>query len=252
MMIHVRDHQGAGAVLSNWLMWQVVSGGIRHWPHPCFLCGAAGRYPHVLCPPCREGLPQAASPACPRCGEALQRSLPCRCCALLQPAFEDTVAAFAYRYPVDVLVRRLKYGGVLHLSGMLASRLIEAVSGQALPEVLVAMPLSRRRWRRRGYNQAWEIASRVAAHYRLPLGRGLERVRETPPQAGLGVVERRDNLIGAFRCDGTLAGRTVALVDDVMTSGANLDAAARALKAAGVRRVSAWVVARTPGPDFQG
>lgn len=220
------------------------------WPRQCFLCGATHEASAALCPHCRSALPLPDQPACPRCGETLSLAGECRCCIQLEPAFDETVAAFAYRYPVDVLVRRLKYGGALQLAPVLAAGLAEALAGRELPDMLVAMPLSLQRWRQRGYNQAHEIARQVAARCRRPLGQPLERLRDTQAQAGLTAVRRRDNLIGAFRCRSPVDGLRVALVDDVMTSGATLDAAARALKAAGARRVSAWVAARTPGPEF--
>ncbi|MDE1942652.1 MAG: ComF family protein [Betaproteobacteria bacterium] len=160
------------------------------------------------------------------------------------------MASFAYRYPVDVLVRRLKYSGALQLAPTLAEGLSQAVTGRAMPDLLVAMPLSLRRLRQRGYNQAHEIARRVAARCGRPLKPVLERLRDTQAQAGLTAVRRRDNLIDAFRCSHPLAGLRVALVDDVMTSGATLDAAARTLKGAGACHVAAWVVARTPAPEF--
>ena len=219
------------------------------WPRQCFLCGAAHKASAALCPHCWSALPPPDHPACPRCGESGPLLGVCHCCRQLEPAFDETVAAFAYRYPVDVLVRRLKYGGALQLAPLLAAGLSQALAGRELPDLLVAMPLSLRRWRRRGYNQAHEIARRVAVHCGRPLQPVLERLRDTQAQAGLTAVRRRDNLIGAFRCRRPVTGLRVALVDDVMTSGATLDAAARALKAAGACRVSAWVAARTPAPE---
>jgi ComF family protein len=114
-----------------------------------------------------------------------------------------------------------------------------------LPDAVVALPLAPARQRARGFNQAAEIARSVARDCALPLAGGLARVRDAPPQAGLQRSARISNLRDAFACDTSLAGRRVALVDDVMTSGATLAAAAQALRRAGAAGVEAWVVART-------
>jgi predicted amidophosphoribosyltransferase len=108
------------------------------------------------------------------------------------------------------------------------------------------VPLSAERLRARGYNHAAEIARHLRAA-RLELGL-CERARDTPPQMELPYDERRRNVRGAFRCTRALAGESVAVVDDVMTTGATLDEVARVLKAAGATRVTNWVVARTFPP----
>jgi len=111
------------------------------------------------------------------------------------------------------------------------------------------MPLTSRRLRERGFNQAAEIARVVARSLRVPCPlRALERTRDAPPQSRLGRRARRANLRGAFRCRIRLSGRRVALVDDVITTGATAHAAAQALRRAGASRVDIWVVARTPAP----
>ena len=108
------------------------------------------------------------------------------------------------------------------------------------------MPLSAARLRERGFNQALEIARLLPPHLarriRIDL---LTRPRDTRPQAELPVDQRARNVRNAFACDQRLDGAHVAVVDDVMTTGATLDAAAAALKSAGAVAVSGWVVART-------
>jgi len=163
---------------------------------------------------------------------------------------DETVAGFVYRYPLDILVRRLKYGGALYLARPLADGLVRASAGHDIPDALLAVPLSPRRRRQRGYNQAHEIATRLARHFKRPLLGGVRRIRDTEAQAGLNFAQRRDNMVGAFDCTNAVAGLKIAVVDDVMTSGATMDALAQVLKVQGARCVSAWVVARTPSPDF--
>src|SRR6185503_15065003 len=140
----------------------------------------------------------------------------------------------------DALVHALKFRGELALAPMLASLLKERLGAQGVDHV-VAVPLSRERLRRRGYNQAVEIARHLG---KVELGL-CERTREAAPQTGLPFDERSRNVRGAFRCTRALPGASVAVVDDVMTTGATLEELARTLKASGAARVVNWVVART-------
>ncbi len=190
------------------------------------------------CRCCGEPLTYAhQGPLCPRCVQA-------------PLALDETIAGFVYRYPIDILVRCLKYGGALHLARPLAEGLARVAARHPVPDVLVAMPLSQRRRRQRGYNQAQEIAMRLARHFGRPLLSGVRRVRDTEAQAGLNFAQRRDNMAGAFECTAAVAGLEIAIVDDVMTSGATMDALAQVVRSQGARRVSAWIVARTPPPEF--
>ena len=117
------------------------------------------------------------------------------------------------------------------------------------PDLLVSPPLAARRLRQRGFDQALEIAKRVGSELRIDVRwKGLSRFGDTLPQPGLGREARRRNLRDAFRCGLDLRDQHVAVVDDVMTTGATAEALARVLKQAGAARVSVWVVARTPDP----
>jgi predicted amidophosphoribosyltransferase len=108
------------------------------------------------------------------------------------------------------------------------------------------MPLAHGRLKERGFNQALEIARVVAAHTRIPLLRNaVRKVVDTPPQAALPFKERAKNVRRAFQCDSDLTGQRIAVVDDVLTTGATLDELARVLRKAGAVRVTGWVVART-------
>ncbi len=149
-------------------------------------------------------------------------------------------------FPLDALVKHCKYGGALELTELFARDLAERVRAHDAADAIIPMPLHPQRQGERGFNQAAEIARRLARHLDLPwLGNVCRRVRDTPPQAGLDLKARRRNLRGAFRCEDGLDGRRVALVDDVMTSGASLDELAGTVKKAGAASVTAWVVART-------
>jgi ComF family protein len=221
-------------------------------PQACLLCGArvAGA---LLCADCDADMPRLPRQRCPRCalpvaphaGESAAGAV-CGGCLRQPPAFDRTVAVYAYAFPLDALVRHCKYGGALHVTDWFADSLARELAGDPLPDLILPMPLHEARLRERGFNQAAEIARRLAPALGLPWrATGCRRLRDTPPQAGLDLAARRRNLRGAFQCDLDLQGKHVALLDDVMTSGASLDEFAKAARRAGAAQVSAWVVART-------
>jgi ComF family protein len=221
----------------------------RALPQRCELCaGASGS--ELLCRGCARALPRLG-PACPVCALPTPSGAICGHCFAHPPPFDATIAAFAYAFPVDRLVHAFKYHGRVALGewGAGAIRAERARSAGAVPQRLIALPLSRERQRERGYNQAYEIARVLARELRIPLVRdGVRRDRAAPPQAALPWSERAKNVRGAFACELDLKGINVAVVDDVMTTGASLAEFARTLKRAGATRVENWVVARTLPP----
>lgn len=213
----------------------------------CLLCGA--RSPGALaCPACTAALPVLRA-ACPTCALPMPRDEKCGRCLRRAPALDSARAALEYRFPVDRVMRRFKFAGDLAAGEWLAGRLAVAVAAAPVPELVVVPPIDATRLRTRGFNQALEVARVVAAARRVRLDRdAVIRVRVVAPQSTLGSRERRANLRGVFACRRELGGRHVAIVDDVMTTGATVEAVALALRQAGARRVDAWVVARTPEP----
>jgi ComF family protein len=193
---------------------------------------------------------------CARCG--LRVAVPvaaCGACMGEPPAFDACIVACDYAFPWDRLIADFKFNACVELAAPLASRLVHAVRqrGAELPALVLAVPLAPGRLAERGYNQAWELARRVASALSCRAdARLLERPAEGAHQAQLTLAQRRVNLRGAFTVQplrrARLQGRHVALVDDVMTSGATLREAALALRRAGAARVDAWVLARTPAP----
>lgn len=222
----------------------------RALPQTCVLCaersGAA-----MLCAPCMNSLPSLPA-SCPVCARPSPGAAVCGACLKRRPRFAATLAACAYAFPLDRLVQALKYQHQLALAGplgdALAAAALRAPPSYVWPDALIAVPLGAARQRERGFNQAVEIARVVARGTGLPVVTGLVRSGDAPAQATLPWALRRRNLRGAFACRGVFAGRHVALVDDVMTTGATLEAAATALLQAGAVRVDAWVVARTLPP----
>jgi ComF family protein len=157
--------------------------------------------------------------------------------------FDRTCAALAYAFPVDKLIQALKFDEQF----LLARRLAEAMQAHisVRPDAIVPMPLHPERLCQRGFNQSQELARPLAHHLDVPLLHACRRIRNTAPQSGLPWRERKKNLRKAFVCEQDLRGQHVAIVDDVMTTGASLNELARVLRQAGAREISAWVVART-------
>ncbi|HNU11824.1 MAG TPA: ComF family protein [Rubrivivax sp.] len=239
-------------------MLEAISQGIRvRWrarlPGCCEVCGGWTRA--GLCAGCRERfcVPVAR---CARCAIVLPAALPCCTdCLREPPPFERCICVADYGFPWDRLISRFKYGSAPELAGPLAAALQAAAdaAGMPPPQAFVALPLSARRTAERGYDQAWELASRLGRRSARPAhARALERQRDATPQARLPRAQRQRNLDGAFSVPaGAIAsvrGCHLALVDDVLTTGATARAAATALLAAGAARVDVWVVARTPAP----
>ena len=221
-------------------------------PTRCLVCSEAGAEGHDLCLACQQALPWNHD-CCASC--ALPMPEPVRACGRClrkPPPLDRVFASFRYGFPVDSLLPGFKFRHDLAAGRELAEAMLATVSaalpGAAdRPQALVAVPLHRSRLRQRGYNQALELAKPLGASFAIPVLRdGLRRVRDIAPQIGLGALARRRNPRGAFAVGGDTLPAHVALVDDVMTTGATLYECARVLRRAGVERVEAWVAARVP------
>lgn len=168
----------------------------------------------------------------------------CGACLDRPPRFDRVSAAAAYRFPVDALIQAYKYGGRLALSRVLGELLAREVAPDV--DAIVPIPLAERRLAERGFNQALEIARVVAAATGIPLiPDACRKTADTPPQAALPWKERARNVRRAFVCDARFEGERIAVVDDVLTTGATLNELARVLRRAGAGSVRGWVVART-------
>lgn len=230
-------------MIDNW------RGPLLAWltPARCAACGAAT--PGVLCPGCRDALPWN-EPACRACALPLVSGAPnsaCGACLERAPPQDRTWAAFRYAEPVARQIVRLKFRAHLaggHLLGaLMAERL--ARRAEPLPELLLPVPLHAARLRRRGYNQALEIGRELSRRLSIPLcPEAARRMRATGEQTRLDAAQRRRNLRGAFAVDARVRGRHVALLDDVITTGATAHELARAARAAGAARIEVWAAAR--------
>ena len=217
----------------------------------CFLC--RGEAAAILCAQCDADLPRLKGPQCPRCALASPGGAVCGRCLAQPPHYDATIAALAYAFPADVLVHALKFRSELALAPLFATLLAEKAAANARVDFLVPVPLSAARLRSRGFNQALEIARYTARVTGVQLSPGLcERTRDTPAQIDLPMDERVRNVRGAFHCAHLLGGAKIAVLDDVMTTGATLDEIAATLKRAGALHVENWVLARTfpPGQAY--
>jgi ComF family protein len=200
-----------------------------------------------LCAACDADLSHYRAPACPVCALPTPSGQVCGACLQHPPAFDQTLAAFSYHFPIDRLLHAFKYSGNLALTGILTEPLAQLAAGHPKPDFLMPMPLHPGRLKERGFNQSLEIARPISRWLDIPLAAdACRRTRDTPTQAGLKWKERRRNVRGAFTCDLDLSGKKIAVLDDVMTTGATLNEISRILKGRGASEVSAWVVARTP------
>lgn len=218
--------------------------GWRVFGQDCALCG--GRARALVCDPCVADLPWLRE-CCLRCAQPLAHGGTCGECQCSPPAFDGAMAAFEYRFPIDRLVHRFKFGGDLAIGRWLGDQIAERVRGLDNPGVIVAPPLSPRALRERGFNQAVELAKSVgrALDVRVEVA-ALRKVRETAPQRTLGRRSRQSNLRGAFACEIDVSGTHVAIVDDVITTGATASSVAEAIRRAGAASVRAWAAARAP------
>ncbi len=224
-------------------------------PSLCAVCHGWGE--RRVCEPCL-GRFAAAVPRCRRCALRVpDDTRVCGGCLVDPPPFDRTWAAVDYDHPWDALISAFKFHDALDLAPLLAGLMLtareRADDPEPLPTLVLPVPLSAGRLRERGYNQAWELARRVARSLRARADPGLLlRVRDTAHQLTFPPAERAGNVRHAFAVEprrlGEVRGARVALVDDVMTSGATAAELARVLRQAGAATVGVWVVARTPAP----
>ena len=216
-------------------------------PPRCLLCGA-GAARDGLCAACRAEWPRNTC-CCARCAEPLARpAASCGRCLRHAPPWDTAWAPFRYAWPLDVLEARFKFGQNLAAGRTLAAQWAAQSPPTPLPQALLPVPLHVARLRRRGYNQALELARALGRALEISVhAQALRRTRATAAQTDLDRSARRRNVRGAFALTpGQNLPAHVAVLDDVLTTGATLAECTRVLKRAGVARVDAWALARAP------
>lgn len=219
------------------------------FPGQCLLCLGTAPSGQMLCSPCIEELP-LNNCGCSRCGKPMPLAVTeCGACQQSPPTFDAVHTLYRYQPPIDQLVQQMKYNGKLHLARLFGEQLKIIAPAWARqtgkPDLIIPVPLHRSRLRQRGFNQSIEIARATAGHLgiKLEIDR-VKRIRQTDPQTGLPLRQRKQNVRGAFAVNGSLKDLSVVIVDDVVTSGHTVGELARVLKRAGAKRVGIWGIAR--------
>lgn len=224
--------------------------------HRCLLCDEPAEQPYPLCMACERELPWL-SEQCLCCALPLPLAgLTCGPCSRRPPAFNQVVAPWHFGFPVDTLVSRFKHRSHWPLGRLMAQLLGHELQhrfaeGLPRPDQLLPVPLSARRLRQRGFNQAGMLASWLAKQLAIPCdSKLLVRSRDTAAQQTLPAKARQRNLRLAFSLapGADIEGQHVAIIDDVLTTGATAQAVALLLRQAGARRVDVYCLARTPKP----
>ncbi len=217
-------------------------------PGICAICN--GRSYGTLCQSCHDDLPQNSGPRCSRCDLPITTPSPlCADCLKTPPSFDRVFSAWLYHPPLDKLVHAFKERRETLWLTPLRQPLIQMaknLANQERPDLVVATPIHWTRRLFRGYNQSALIAHDLVKALQIPLNKSLKKIKYTQPQKHLNRRQRLRNLSKSFSCRDRFDGLHVALVDDVMTTGATVEALAKLLKTQGAREVSVWVLARTP------
>ena len=213
------------------------------FPARCIGCGREGAF---FCPSCESGLSRITPPVCPVCGQPLTENDPCPACLEKGRGIDGIRSPFRFEGDIRRAIHQLKYNNLRAIARPLAALMAEYFSAAPIPgEALVPMPLHPRRLRERGYNQCLLLSRELSKHISLPVIECAVRTRYVSPQArAASATERQENVRGAFSCRRRLGGQGLIIIDDVATSGATLEACARALKSAGAGPVWGFTLAR--------
>lgn len=215
-------------------------------PPVCILCSQKTYRKIDLCHACENDLECIKNP-CVICGNHLPENTNiCGQCLKRQPAFDETTAPLSYEMPTTKLITGLKFHHHLINAKILGALLNKYLTQAENPDVIIPVPLHKKRLRHRGFNQAIEIAKPISKALNIPIDRfSCRRIRNTESQTLIKAKLRRKNVKNAFRINPNFKACHVAIVDDVLTTGNTVNELASALKKAGVKKVSVWSSART-------
>lgn len=225
----------------NQLVW-----GSLDWIFPPE-CGGCKQVGYRWCPDCRKQVQNIPEPVCEVCGLPQNLPGPCPTCKAVAPPYRMMRSWSVFEGSIRQALHSLKYHRNLGLGDALAQHLAEYVSTLGWPvELIIPIPLGKKRMKERGYNQAGLVASPLAFYQKWRYIPGaLIRIRETRTQVGLTVAERKENVRGAFQArERFVRGKNILLMDDVATTGATLAEGAAALMNAGAKSVYGLTLAR--------
>jgi ComF family protein len=228
-------------------------------PSLCVLCHSPA--PQRICHACRQDLP-ILTDHCAQCAQFFTAplsvmtppfnpaTLTCGACLTNPPPFDHIYPLFPYQRPIIQLIVQLKFQQQLAHAALFANLLLERIQQtwylqQALPQLIIPIPLHPQRLRERGFNQALEVAKPVAKALNIPIDRhGVQRIKATAAQSGLSAIKRKDNVTGAFACTRDYRGLRIAVVDDVITTGHTVAECCRVLRERGASEIHVWCCAR--------
>lgn len=216
-------------------------------PQRCAFCGAREASDGV-CVACRPELPWNEI-SCPGCAQPLSAAALCPKCLKRRPSFDAAWTAFVHLDPVRHGIHRFKFAAAFDQGRLLGRLMAQRLAQRAAPrpDLLIPVPMPRIKLLKRGFNQTHELARSIRGVLKLEVDFQAAQFLRTPQeQIGQSAAQRRRNLRGAFHIERDLSGLHVALLDDVMTTGATLDALARAARKAGAAQIEAWALARAP------
>lgn len=214
-------------------------------PICCLICSTPTTTQHRLCEACKQQLPWITN-HCQICGLPQVESGICGQCLANRPRFTSCRALFRYQEPIDKLITQLKFNNQLHIAKLFASLLVETFdTSKPTPELLIPVPLHRKRQRQRGFNQALEIARPVSKALQIPIDiHSCIRVKSTQAQSELPAKKRRYNIKNAFQICHDIGAKHVAIIDDVVTTGSTVNELSKNLKQRGVKCIEIWCLAR--------
>ncbi|MCB1949978.1 ComF family protein [Nitrosomonas sp.] len=221
----------------------------------CLLCDTLSY--RDFCDACFKDITKLSTHYCMVCAKTIASGKDGYCgdCLASLPAYSETIAALTYTFPTDRLIHALKYRAQLAIAPILAQLLFNKILQKGLteyPDLIIPMPLHPKRLQERGFNQALEIGRHVARQVKIELSPdGCKRIKNTPPQTELPWKMRKNNVKNVFSCDLDLSGKHLAVIDDVMTTGATLNELAQQLCKQGAKKVTNWVVARVQRDRLQ-
>lgn len=221
---------------------------IKLFTPSCVLCNDVAEE-ISLCESCQQDLPKIQY-SCYQCGlpfkEKINDTL-CGQCQQSSPPIDYLISSLAYDYPVDYLVSQLKFNRNLTFAKILSQLLLNTLQSQQheLPDLIIPVPLHKKRLRKRGFNQALEIARPIAKILNIPLNKQvIKRTKQTEAQSLLNAIERKKNLRQSFKIIKSITAKHVVIIDDVVTTGATVFELAKLLKKSRVEKVGVWAVAR--------
>ena len=223
-------------------------------PATCILCGSLTRNTQNICHTCQQDLPILPH-GCQQCADFLLSSatndnLKCGNCLKNPPAYDKTYALFPYKPPINHLITKLKFNHQLSHARALGELMTNRIQSlwyvnKPLPDLIIPIPLHPLRLRERGFNQAIEIARPIAKALAIPIDfHGVTRIKHTRAQSGLPAKERKCNLTQAFSLSRNYSNLTVAVIDDVITTGHTVMECCRMIKDHGAKRIDVWCCAR--------